>query len=63
MNHRDSRDRLEQERAHAEKTAQQKSLMGPKSKHQGFRNHPDDPDNPNKVRERYLQAIRSLQHH
>ncbi len=64
MNHRDSRIfGLERERAYAQKIAEQKSLMASRSKHEGFHNHPDDPDNPNKARERYLQTIRSLQRH
>ena len=28
------------------------------SKHGGFRNDPDDPTNPNEVRERYLRKLR-----
>jgi hypothetical protein len=63
MNHIDSRARLEQERAYAQKTAKQKVLRESRPKHEGFHNHPDDPDNPNKARERYLQTIRSLQPH
>jgi len=26
----------------------------------GFRNHPDDPNNPNEVRERYLRKLRPV---
>jgi hypothetical protein len=68
MDHRDSRIRLEQEQAYAqkvraEKAARKQSLMESRSKHEGFHNHPDDPDNPNKVREKYLRTIRSLQRH
>jgi hypothetical protein len=63
MNHRDSGVQLEQERAHTQTIGQNRFLMGAKSKRESFRNHPDDPDNPNKVRERYLQVIRSLQPH
>jgi hypothetical protein len=62
MNHRDSPVHPDEERA-GSPHAKQKSLIGSRSKHEGFHNHPDDPDNPNKVRERYLQKIRSLQPH
>ena len=63
MNHRHSLVPREKERAHGQKAAEQKSLMGSRSKFEGFHNHPDDPNNPNKVRERYLQRVRSLQPH
>jgi hypothetical protein len=53
-------DDKEEERRHGQTTAEQKSVMGSSSKPGGFRNDPDDPNNPNEVRERYLQRIRSL---
>ena len=63
MNYRDSLVQREEERAPGQKTAEQKSLMESRSKREGFHNNPDDPNNPNKVRERYLQKIRSLHPH
>jgi hypothetical protein len=54
-------DHKEQERRRGQMTAEHKSVMGSSSKPGGFRNDPDDPNNPNQVRERYLQKIRSLQ--
>jgi len=59
MNHKDSLIQREEERRRGQMT-EQKSVMGSSSKPRGFRNHPDDPNNPNQVRERYLQKIRSL---
>jgi hypothetical protein len=53
-------DHKEEERRRGQMTAEQKSVMGFSSKPGGFRNDPDDPDNPNQVRETYLQKIRSL---
>ena len=52
----------EEQRQRGQVAAEQKSIMGSGSKPGGFRNDPDDPNNPNQVRERYLQKIRSLQH-
>jgi hypothetical protein len=60
MDHKDSLFQLEEERRRGRKTPKQKSVTGPGSQPRGFRNHPDDPNNPNQVRERYLQKIRSL---
>jgi hypothetical protein len=60
MDHKDSLFQLEEERRRGQKTAKQKSVAGPGSKPGGFRNQPDDRNNPNQVRERYLQKIRSL---
>jgi hypothetical protein len=53
-------DHKEEERPRCQMTAEQTSVMGSSSKPRGFRNDPDDPNNPNQVRERYLQKIRSL---
>jgi hypothetical protein len=53
-------DHKEQERQRGQMTAEQKSVMGSSSKPGGFRNDQDDPNNPNQVRETYLQKIRSL---
>jgi hypothetical protein len=53
-------DHEEEERRHGQMTAEQKSVVGASAKPGGFRNDPDDPNNPNQVRERYLQKIRSL---
>jgi hypothetical protein len=53
-------DHNEEERRRGQMTAEQKSVTGPNSKPEGFRNDPDDPNNPNQIRERYLQRIRSL---
>lgn len=39
-------------------SAGQQSVAGSSSKPRVFRNSPDDPNNPNQVRERYLQKIR-----
>ena len=60
MDHKDSLFKLEETRRRGQKTAKQKSVAGSSSKPGGFRNHPDDPSNPNQARERYLQKIRSL---
>jgi hypothetical protein len=60
MNHKDSMIQREEERRRGQMTAEPESVMGSGSKRTGFRNHPDDPNNPNQVRERYLQKIRSL---
>ena len=49
---------IQEELRRGQKTAEQHT--GSSSKRGGFRNHPDDPNNPNQVRERYLQKIRSL---
>jgi hypothetical protein len=54
-------DHKEEERQRGQMTAEKKSVMGSSSKPGGFRNDPDDPSNPNQVRETYLQKIRSLQ--
>jgi hypothetical protein len=59
MDHEDSLI-LRDKRRRDQMTAEQKSVTGSSSKRAGFRNDPDDPNNPNKVRERYLQKIRSL---
>jgi hypothetical protein len=56
MDHKDSLIQREEEPRRGQMTA----VMGSSSKPIGFRNHPDDPNNPNQVRERYLQKIRSL---
>jgi len=61
MDHKDSLLQLEEQRQRGQKTAKQKSVTGSSSRPGGFRNHPDDPNNQNEVRERYLQKIRSLQ--
>jgi len=53
-------DHKEEEQRRGQMTADQKSVMRSRSKPAGFRNDPDDPNNPNQVRERYLQRIRSL---
>jgi hypothetical protein len=53
-------DHEEEERPRGQMAAEQKPVMGSSSKPGGFRNDPDDPNNPNQVRERYLQKIRSL---
>ena len=52
-------DHEEEERRRGHMTAEQKSVMGSRSKPGGFRNDPDDPNNPNRVRE-YLQKLPSL---
>jgi hypothetical protein len=54
-------DYKDEERRCGEMTAEQKAVMGSSSRPGAFRNDPDDPNNPNQVRERYLQKIRSLQ--
>jgi hypothetical protein len=59
MDHKDSLIQREEERRRGQMTAEQESVMGSSSKPTGFRNHPADPNNPNQVRERYLQKIRS----
>jgi len=51
----------EKERRGDQITTAQKSVVGSSSKPKGFRNDPDYPNNPNQVRERYLQKIRLLQ--
>jgi hypothetical protein len=38
--------------------AEEESKAEPISKPGGFQNHPDDPTNPNEVRERFLRKIR-----
>jgi hypothetical protein len=53
-------DYKEEEQRRGQMTAEQKSVTGSSSKPGAFRNDPDDPNNPNQVRERYLQKIRSL---
>jgi hypothetical protein len=58
MDHKDSLIQREEERRRGQMTAEQKSVMGSSSKPRGFHNSPDDPNNPNEVRERYLQKIR-----
>jgi hypothetical protein len=60
MNHKDSMIQREEERRRGQMTSETESVMGSGAKRTGFRNHPDDPNNPNQVRERYLQKIRSL---
>ena len=60
MNHKESLIQREQEPRHGQTTAERQSVTGSAPKRTGFRNHPDDPNNPNQVRERYLQKIRSL---
>jgi hypothetical protein len=60
MDDKDSYIQREEERRRGQMTAEQESVMGSSSKPKGFRNHPDDPNNPNQVRERYLRKIRSL---
>jgi hypothetical protein len=56
----DSQIRLDEERRLGVKATMQKFIMRSGSKPRAFRNDPDDPNNPNEVRERYLQKIRSL---
>ncbi len=51
MDQKDSLIQHEEERRRAQLTAEQKSAMGASSKPGGFRNSPDDPNNPNEVRE------------
>jgi hypothetical protein len=60
MDHKDSRTQREEERRRAQMTTAQNTVLGSSSKPRGFRNSPDDPNNPNEVRERYLQTIRRL---
>jgi hypothetical protein len=60
MDHKESLFQLEEEPRRGRKTSKQKSVMGSGSPPRGFRNDPDDPNNPNQVRERCLQKIRSL---
>ena len=59
MDHKDSPSQREEERR-VQMTAKQQSVTRSSSKPRGFRNSPDDPNNPNEVRERYLQKIRCL---
>ncbi len=63
MDHKDSQIQRDEERRRDQMTVEQKSVMGSSSKRVGFRNDPDDPNNPNRVRERHLQKIRSLRHY
>ena len=60
MDHKDSLIQREEERRRGPMTAEQKSVMESSSKPRSFRNSPDDPNNPNEARERYLQKIRCL---
>lgn len=60
MDHKDPPIQSEEERRHGHMTAEQESAVRSGAKTKGFRNDPDDPNNPNEVRERYLQRIRSL---
>jgi hypothetical protein len=60
MDHKDSLIQREAERRGGQMSAEQKSVRGSRPKPVGFRNSPDDPNNPNEVRERYLQKLRSL---
>lgn len=53
-------DHDEEEQRRGQMTAEQKSVRRSSLKPGGFRNDPDDPNNPNQVRERYLEKIRSL---
>ena len=48
----------EEGRRRGQMTAEQQSVAGSSAKPRVFRNSPDDPNNPNEVRERYLQKIR-----
>jgi len=55
-------------RGQSDTEAHHRALVGsvvktdPLSKPESFRNHPDDPSNPNEARERYLRKCRPLPH-
>jgi hypothetical protein len=60
MDHKDSLIQREKDPRRSEQSGDQNSFTGLSSKLRGFRNDPDDPNNPNKVRESYLQKMRPL---
>jgi hypothetical protein len=58
MNKRDKVDRRQAEPSRDQRQAKEESRAESVSKPGGFKNDPDDPTNPNEVRERFLRKLR-----